>query len=217
MPSAANVRFRNNRKDIDTLWLFRKELQRDAAREIRLEVLHRAAFVFIAACWESYVEDVATDAFDFLLQGASTPDVFPAKVKALATKNLFEGKDERRIWDLVTGWKDVLNAHRNSILNRSLKGFNTPKTQQVKDLFLGLLDLDVTAAWTWKGVSVECASALLDEYMTIRGNIAHRIKHAEVLDKKDAKKFLSHTAILVDKTDETLKSHLQALTAVAPW
>src|SRR4030088_2549074 len=108
MPSNASVRFRENRKDIDMLWRFRKELQQDLAKDERLEVLHRAAVVFIAACWESYIEDVALEAFDYLLQNATTPDVFPARVKVLASKELSQDKDERRIWELVTGWKDIL-------------------------------------------------------------------------------------------------------------
>src|ERR1700722_16578051 len=109
MPSIASTHFKENRKDIDTLWKFRKELQQsDPSRESRFEVLHRAAIVFIAACWESYVEDVATEAFDFLLMSAATPEVFPYKVKVLASKELLEQKDERRVWELVTGWKDVL-------------------------------------------------------------------------------------------------------------
>jgi len=120
MPSNASARFRDNRKDIDRLWLFRKELQRGPAKDNRLEILHRAAVVFIAACWESYVEDVATEAFDCLLQHATTPDTFPAKIKVLASKELLEEKDARRIWELVTGWRDLLKAHRDVILGKSL-------------------------------------------------------------------------------------------------
>jgi hypothetical protein len=217
MPSIASTRFRDNRKDIDTLWTFRKELQRGRRRESRLEVLHRAAMVFIAACWESYVEDVAAEAFDFLLHSATTPDVFPNKVKVLASRELFEDQDERRIWELVTGWKDILKAHRDAILRKSLRGFNTPKTQQVKELFTGLLDLDVTLAWTWQDISSEVAANLLDEYMTIRGNIAHRTKHDDPLHKTDAKLFLTHVALLVETTDDAVMSHLQSLTGVSPW
>lgn len=217
MSSTASARFKDNRKDIDMLWRFRKQLQQDSGEEARLEVLHRAAVVFIAACWESYIEDAATEAFDFLLQNAKTPDVFPARVKVLASKELFEEKDERRIWELVTGWKDVLKNHRNAILKKSLRGFNTPKAKQVKELFIDLLDVDVTTAWAWQNVSVEQAANHLDTYMTMRGNIAHRTKHSDLVQKKSAKVFLAHVAILVEKTDEAVRNHLQSLTGVLPW
>jgi hypothetical protein len=217
MPSNSSARFRENRKDIDTLWIFRKELQQAPSNDARLEVLHRAAIVFIAACWESYVEDVATEAFDVLLRTAVTPNVFPQRVKALASKDLFEVKDTRRIWDLVTGWKDVLQTHRDTILAKSLRGFNTPKTKQVRELFSALLDIDVMPRWTWQNVSAERAGDLLDDYLTIRGNIAHRTKHSDLLHKKDAKLFLSHVALLVEKTDDALTGHLHSLTGISPW
>jgi hypothetical protein len=74
-------------------------------------------------------------------------------VKALASKELREDKDERRIWELVTGWKGILKAHGDSILTRFLRDFNTPKTKQVKELFVNLLDLDVTSSWALPPVS----------------------------------------------------------------
>jgi len=217
LPSTASIRFSQNRKDIDTLWLFRKELQQKPSKEARFEVLHRAAVVFIAACWESYIEDVATEAFDFLIDRATTPDVFPARVKVLASKELFEEKDARRIWGLVTSWKDVLRVHRDEILSKTLKGFNTPKTRQVKELFSELLDVDVTAKWVLKGMTPEQAGVQLDEYMTIRGNIAHRTRHSASIEKRAAKAFLKHVAALVEKTDETVSYHIQVLTGDAPW
>lgn len=152
--------------------------------EASLEILHRAAFVFVAACWESYIEDVATEAFDFLLQSAVTPDIFPAKVRVLASRHLLKDKDERRIWELVTGWKDILKAHRQAILEVSLWGFNTPKTRQVRELFGSLLDLDLPSKWVLPRLTAEQSASSLDDYMTIRGNIAYRAKHCHTLHKK---------------------------------
>jgi hypothetical protein len=77
MPSFASAHFTENRKDIQDLWTFRNQLRQIMKKHGRFEVLHRAANVFIAASWESYVEDVAAEAFDFLLGNATTPDVFP--------------------------------------------------------------------------------------------------------------------------------------------
>jgi hypothetical protein len=80
-----------------------------------------------------------------------------------------------------------------------------------------LLDIDVTLRWTWQNVSAERAGGLLDDYLTIRGNIAHRTKHSDLLLKKDAKLFLRHVALLVEKTDDALTGHLQSLTGISPW
>jgi hypothetical protein len=106
---------------------------------------------------------------------------FPARVKTLAAKELREAKDERRIWELAeSGWKKTLKSHRDSIRENWLKDFNTPKSKQVRELFANLIDLrDVTASRNWYEMPFDQACSEPDEYVTIRGNIAHRTKHDE--------------------------------------
>lgn len=214
MPSHAYTRFAESRKDILMLWHIHAEVAGSGkGRRHRADVLNRAAVVFISACWESYVEDVAREAFDSMLEHTSTPTAFPSKVRALAAKQLRESKDERRIWELAgDGWKKVLMDHRDLVLDRWLRDFNTPKAEQVKGLFAGLLNLrDITTNWVWSGMSAEQACAKLNDYIAIRGNIAHRTKHNGVVYKKAGKDFMLHVVKLVDKTDEALAAHVQAL------
>jgi len=220
MCSQASIRFSENKKDIEILWHVYAEVSRAGkGRKRRADVVTRAAIIFISACWESYIEDVAMEAFDYLLIHASTPDVFPAKVKALAAKELREAKDERRIWELAeSGWRKILKSHRDNILEKWLRDFNTPKSKQVSELFANLIDLrDVTSNWNWHETPSDKASSKLDEYVIIRGNIAHRTKHDETIYKSGAKGFLSHVVKLVEKTDEAIRDHLQSLTTEFPW
>jgi hypothetical protein len=88
----------------------------------------------------------------------------------------------------------------------------------VSRLFAELLGLrDITTSWTWPAMSAEQARTKLDEYVVIRGNIAHRTKHNEVVYKSAGKDFRSHVVRLVEKTDEALGTHLQRLTNASPW
>lgn len=220
MGSQASTRFAQSRKDILMLWHIHAEVAgRGKGRKHRADVLNRAAVVFISACWESYVEDVAREAFDRLLRYSTTPDVVPSKVRTLASRELRESRDERKVWELAgSGWKTVLSGHRDVVLENWLKNFNTPKSRQVSELFAELLNLrDVTTSWTWPDMSAEQARIKLDEYVTIRGNIAHRTKHNEVVYKKIGKDFVSHVVKLVEKTDEALGTHLQELTNAPLW
>lgn len=220
MSSQASIRFSENKQDIEILWQIYAEVSRTGkGRKLRADVVSRTAIIFISACWESYIEDVAMEAFDYLLVHATTPDVFPAKVKILATKELREAKDERRIWELAgSGWTKILKSHRNTIREKWLQNFNTPKSKQVSGLFADLIDLhDVTSSWNWPRVSADQARRKLDQYVTIRGNIAHRTKHDETVYKSGAKEFLSHAVKLVEKTDEAIRDHLQSLTTELPW
>jgi hypothetical protein len=214
MPSEAYTKFAQSRKDILMLWHIHAEVAGPGkGRRLRADVLNRATIVFISACWESYVEDAAREAFNYLLERTRTPDVFPQKVKTLAAKHLRESKDERRIWELAgSGWRNVLIDHRDLILSRWLRDFNTPKSEQVRALFAGLLNLrDVTACWVWSDMTSEQACAKLNDYISVRGNIAHRTKHDEVVHKNMGKDFLSHVVKLVEKTDEALAVHVQTL------
>ena len=220
MPSHASERFAKNKKDIEMLWHIHAEVAGSGKRrQQRVDVLNRAAMVFISACWESYVEDVATEAFNYLLLNAASPDAFPPKVRTVASRELRESKDERRIWELAgDGWRRVIEAHGDAVREKWLKDFNTPKSRQVTELFQGLLDMpDITANWTVHSMSADQAAAKLDEYMTIRGNIAHRIKHDETVYKNWGKDFLSHVVLLVNKSDIAIGSHLHTLTGAPPW
>lgn len=202
------------------LWHIHAEVAgRGKGRKHRADVLNRAAVVFISACWESYVEDAAKEAFDCLLRYSTTPDVVPSRVRTLASRELRESRDERKIWELAgSGWKTVLADHRDDVLENWLKNFNTPKSTQVSELFAELLNLrDVTTSWTWPDMSAEQARTKLDEYVVIRGNIAHRTKHSEVVYKNAGKEFMSHVVKLVEKTDEALGTHLQTLTNTPLW
>jgi len=206
--------------DILLLWSIHHEVAGSGqTRQRRVDVLNRAAFVLIAACWESYIEDVAIEAFDHMLAVVQTPATIPARIKVIASRQLREDKDERKVWELAgDGWRTVLREHRDVVVSRWLKDFNTPKADQVCALMSGLLGLPaVSSHWHWDGMAAQSASTALDDYMTIRGNIAHRIRHVDTVHKSWAKRFLSHVRRLVETTDEAVHEHMSKLSRVAPW
>ena len=93
-----------------------------------------------------------------------TCDAFPTKVRTLGSREIREAKDERRVWELAgDGWRKVLQDHREATKAKWLKDFNTPKSQQVRELFLGLLDLDVTTTWSWQAMATD--QAVLEDLM----------------------------------------------------
>src|SRR2546422_11022276 len=110
MPSKAKQRFDQNKKDIDELWRILQTVAGEGVgRKHGVDVLNRAAIVFVTACWESFIEDLATEAFDFMLSKVLSADKIPAKVRDHATKPLFDQKDSRKVWDIAdAGWRAVL-------------------------------------------------------------------------------------------------------------
>lgn len=220
MPSKAKQGFDQNKKDIDELWVIHESVAGGGVgRKHGVDVLNRSAIVFVTACWESFIEDLAAEAFDFMLANVPTADKIPTKVRDYATKPLFDQKDSRKVWDLAdAGWRSVLTAHRQATIERWLGHFHTPKKAQVDELYEALLGIPaISTSWHWKGMSAEQAGDKLDEYITIRGNIAHRTEHDETVYKSWGTDFLSHVERLVDATDEAVHARLIGLSGKQPW
>jgi hypothetical protein len=220
MTSSAKTRFDANRLDIDQLWAIHEDVAgQGPGRKHGVDVINRAAIVFVTACWESYVEDLAREAFDFLLANVPTATAVPSKVRDLATKSIFDQKDSRKVWDLAeNGWRAVLQTHKEEALVRWLGKFNTPKSAQVNFMFQELLGIaQVSSHWHWQRMTVAQAETKLDEYITIRGNIAHRVAHDETVYKNWGEDYLKHVSTLVDKTEGAVHAHLAAVTGIAPW
>ncbi len=220
MPSIALGHFVDNQKDVNQLWEIHETLVGEGpGRKHGVDVLNRAAIVFITACWEAYVEDLAGEAFDFLLANAPNALAIPSKVRDAATRPLFEQKDSRRVWDIADGgWRTILVGHRANALARWIGNLNTPKTNQVNELFEELIGLvNVSSHWHWQGMPSVQAANKLDDYITIRGNIAHRTQHDETVYKAWGVDYLSHVYSIVAQTEHATKDHLAVATGTAPW
>ena len=71
-----------------------------------VDVLNSSGVVLLVACWESFVEQVAVSAFDFILDNGKDPSVFPAKVLALAGSAAPVGQGRTTHLELAgDGWR----------------------------------------------------------------------------------------------------------------
>ncbi|SRR6266404_5289211 len=85
MLSQAAAKFEENRKDIEQLWAIHEEVAgQGAGRKYGVDVLNRAAIIFTTACWESFVEDLAAQSFDFLFANVPNAQAVPVKVRDAA-------------------------------------------------------------------------------------------------------------------------------------
>jgi hypothetical protein len=220
MPSKARLAFEENQADVNQLWKIHQEFAGGGAgRKWGVDVLNRAAIVFVTAIWESFVEDLAAEAFKFLLSNAPDASKIPTKVKDAATKPIFDQKDSRKVWDLAdSGWRGVLQSHEAETLRRWLGDFNTPKAAKVDELYEALLGIPgLSKSWSWQNMSADTAKSRLDEYITVRGSIAHRAKHRETVYKDWGTAFLGHVNSIVDKCDNAVAQHLENRTGKKPW
>jgi hypothetical protein len=85
--------FAANRRDFDRL----AEIHDDLAgtgpgRKHGVEVINKAGVVFVAACWESFIEDLAKEASDFLIDHVSAPEEVPGPGAGLRMRRPQDGE-----------------------------------------------------------------------------------------------------------------------------
>ena len=154
-------------------------------RRYGVEVINDASVVFVVACWEAFVEDSARQAIQHYVSLAREPKDLPKVVLRSVAANLREDKNEIRIWDLAAdGWETVVKDYEDEIIARHLGPFNTPKANNVKDLYRKLIGLDdVTDKWRWPRMSSTNAKMRLNKLVATRGAIAHRGDPVEKVTK----------------------------------
>lgn len=209
-----------NMDDADRLLKIHEDVTGDArGRRYGVEVLNKSAVVLITACWEAFVEDLADEAYGFLLANATSATDIPARVRSLASKPLRESVDMTQVWQLAgDGWKTVLQTHKTALLDRYTGTFNTPKPDNVDALFEGLINLkSLSSQWYWRGMSSDRARASLIAYVEDRGAIAHRTRTSSSITKAYVRGYRDFAFRLAVRTTNTVCTHLQSLVNGNPW
>lgn len=184
-------------------------------RKYNVEVLNKSGIVLLVACWESYVEDVVTEAYKYLLHNAKTPDVLPIEVRLLASKELRETKDERKVWDLSgNGWKNVLDEYRKNQIN----SFNTPRSNNINKLYKYLLGIqNITASFRISRINNQDICKRLDSLVTLRGSIAHKVKTEDAVTKKMVGNYIKLINKLAENMNNIVNTYIKKLVGSEPW
>jgi len=218
--SQARIKFNDNCDDINRLLGIHEELTGTApGRRYGTEVLNKSAIVLLTAFWEAYCEDLAAEALSHLVEHASGAQALPKELRKLVARELKDHKNELEIWKLSgEGWRQVLTLRLDALQQRRNMVLNTPKSKQLDELFHDALGIEsISASWTWKNMSVERASAKLDEYVMLRGAIAHRGAAASTVKKRHVRGYFVHLKRLVELTEGRVAEVVWKATDVEPW
>ena len=173
----------------------------------------------LVACWEAFIEDLASAAFDVMLAHATLPTAFPADVLTRASSDLKNSQDNREVWKLAgDGWKAVLQAHSSEVLKDYVGKLNTPKPKQVDILFSTLIGLSsMSQGWHWKRMSSNAAVDKLNRLVELRGSIAHRVAAAESVHKTTVRDHLEFIYRISVKSSNCTRAFVHAQTKQRPW
>lgn len=208
--------FSDNLSQVDRLTEIHEDLTGDdRGRRFGVEILNKSAIVLVTACWESFVEDLASEGFEQLVVNAATSADIPVKVRVRASQSIRESKDECRVWDLADdNWRVVLRDYKSELI----APFNTPKTKNIDDLYDRLLDIQkLSSCWYWQKMSRQSASERLDKFVVLRGGIAHRVSAARAVTKKDVQDYRRFARQLAVKSANTVRTHLHGLMGTYLW
>jgi hypothetical protein len=185
-------------------------------RRPEIQVVSRSAVVLICASWEAFCEDLAAEALRHLADHSPNGLALPDEVKKTLKSSLLAEKHELAIWKLADdGWRTVLRDRAESIASDDDRSLNTPKPEPVKGFFLKNVGIsDITASWVWARNNQERTSKLLEEFVVLRGSIAHRRSPKGGVQKKKATDGLDLVLRLAEKSAKCVSNHLFKHTGV---
>jgi hypothetical protein len=180
-----------------------------------VEVLNKSAIVLLIACWEAYVEDLATNAFDFMMSNCTDHTAFPPKVLTLASDPLRTSEDKRDVWTLAgSGWKQILVKHKEE----EIRSLNTPKADKVDGLYYRVFGLKgLSSNWHWSGVTADSARKRLDTLNRLRGDIAHRVSTEQAVTKQlvvSSGDFIGRLAMI---SSNVVRHYISRQIGKVPW
>lgn len=214
-------RFNENIEEISLLMtLNSNEIRSEHGGPHKVEILNKSAIVLATTCWEANIEDLAKTAFQFMLDNASGPNLFPAKLLALVSSDMFginksKKTDERKIWSLAgEGWRNILRQY----CELRIKSLHTPSAKIIDSLFKDLLGLNnLSKCWKWRGVTNRLAIEKLDNLISTRGDIAHKLSTNNYIKKGDVLKAIKLVSNLAVNSSNAVREHLIEITGKEPW
>lgn len=221
MSSQARKRFDENAVDIKRLL----ELHQEKGgclpgRRRGLDVLNKSAIILITSFWEAYCEDIAAEGLEHIVKYGSSPDTLPTEIKQIVAKELKNDDHELAVWALCgDGWKNILKNRLSDLQAQRNKKLNTPKTQNIDDLFFKALGMSsISSSWRWAtNMNATRARIKLDRYVTLRGEIAHRGIAAKTVTKAQVEDYFDFIKRLVSKTGGAVNTYVKKITGKSMW
>lgn len=188
-------------------------------RRTGVEVLNKSGIVLAVACWEAFVEDCATEAFEFMTAHIQDPSKLPKGVLQLVAKAVRDDKHDLSPWTLAgDGWKLQLQKHRQNAIQRYVSPLNTPRAEQVDALFAVLLDLPkLSDAWTWHRSRADRSRKELSDLITLRGAIAHRVSPDWAVQKFSVARAVEFIGYIANLTSNRVRTHVHSIVGAYLW
>ena len=210
MPSASYKLFLDNVVDVERLIESHGALHDGNPGKKGLGHITRSGIVMLCAAWEVYVEELLVQSVEHLTTCCDPPSQLPKPVKKYLSGRVRDDKHELKpIHFGGTGWIDVYKCY----VRQSVDALNTPKSENTDPLYrryVGLIDM--SSCWS-------VGSSGIDDFVTSRGEIAHKGRSATYVRIKQLRDDLALVKAAVAETDNALANHLRSVSPnnKLPW
>lgn len=183
MPSNALMKFEGKMLiDVNRIVESHTELNHDGGGKRGLGHITRSGVFMLCAAWELYVEELAVEIAGYLVDRATSPDQLPLPVQKELAGLVRGHKHELKPLELAgAGWKLVYKAHVQDVMS----GLNTPKVDPIEKAYKKLL------GWEKPSESWSRGGKFINDFVTARGDIAHRGSDASYVRIGDLRDFIS--------------------------
>jgi len=211
MPSNSRALFRDKLlPDVANLEEAHASLSPNGRGRRGLGYITRSGVVILCASLELYFEEVIVESAEFLVKSADSPDFLPLSIKRRICNTVKGDKDELGALRLCgMGWKEV---YLESV-RKEVERLNSPKYERINAITSGWLDLtDISSGWRH-------SRDTLNEFVALRGEVAHRGADARYVRVQDLRELKSIVDDIVVDTDRMLCDHLAVLSSNnrRPW
>jgi hypothetical protein len=212
MPSQARIKARDKMLPaIDRLVESYAELRTGRRGPDPHNAILQAGVVMICATWELYCESVLVEAANKLVQKVNDPTRLPEAVKRRLKLAVHDKEVDKSdpLALAADGWKLKLLE----TVGAESRTLNTPKSERIEALFrvnLGLRNLP--NSWTH-------SAAEIDDFVTLRGDIAHNGTDASNVSQTQIRHIKSLVSKTITDTDDAVYEYLKRpdITGAAPW
>ena len=219
MPSPI-LNLQESMKDVKRLLQIHSDIGgNEQGRRYGIGVLNKSGVIFVAAAWEAFVEDVATQAIDHILSEAEDYSSIPLPIRKAVAKGLEDHSNDLKVWGLAgDGWKSEILNYRDQIIRDNISTFNTPKPHNVNDLYNKLLGIEkISSSWNWRSMKTASASAKLKKFIETRGAIAHRGDLTQSITKAFVSNHRDFIARLSVRTSNVVRKQVHKQIGSYPW
>lgn len=166
MPSQSFLKFETKMlKDVDRLLASHASLNHSGGGRRGLGHITRSGVFTLCAAWELFVEELVIEIALCIVDRAANANDLPLQVRKELAKTVREHKHELKPLELAgDGWKNVYTSHVNAVVS----GLNTPKANPINEMYNSLV------GWKMPSDTWSRGNAYIDDFVRVRGDIAHR-------------------------------------------